>query len=182
MVTTPAHFASPHFAFGASKCGGASRLPFAGLSGISPSLPARTHVIPAEMINPSPGISAMVPSTSIGSCISTRTLRSMKNPTPSKHQHNADLQRRQHARNRIGHALLLLKAHRNRRSLQGSACRPRSPCSPPVPGWTELVDQAAVHFALQLEDAPPAPVLKELPHQPHQRARKQANASSEAIG
>ena len=82
-----------------------------------------------------------------------------------QHEHDADLQRSEHAGDGVGHALAVFEIHSDRSSFEEA---PASVCLH-VGGEllvrAELVDEAAVHFRLQLEDATPATVFdKETDH------------------
>ena len=84
-----------------------------------------------------------------------------QNADAEQDQHDADLERSEHAGHGVGHALAGSKF-----TGMGAASRKRLPASVSMYDGeflvgAELVDEPAVHLALQLEDAAPAAVLEE---------------------
>ena len=125
-----------------------------------PRRAASTQVIPALMINPMPGIRTTVPKHEHGDLHFGAGVAQQQEADAEQDQHDADLEGRENAGHGIGYALARLEVHGNGRGFKEAlACFGFHVGGELLVG-TELVDEAPVDFALQLEDAAPAAVFK----------------------
>ena len=132
----------------------------------------RTQVIPAEIINPIPGMRTMVPRTSMGRFKSWPALRRRNIPPPSRTRTMPIWRGVRTRATALGICCSGSEAYGNGRGLKEAPAGLSAHVGGQFLGGTELLDEAAVDFALELEDAGPAAVLEELADEPDERAEE----------